>query len=172
MSAKVIKVLREDYPPLRFVGKCYTDRDRDPETGFFAPRWADWYNNGWFDAIVQHAPSAPEHGDATVALMGMGENGFEYWIGRFFPENTAAPEGFASVDVPASAAGVCWIHGTEPEIYTQHDACAAELLAEGICLPPPDTARRWFGFERYTRPRYMEPDADGNVILDYGIFLA
>ncbi|MDR1822160.1 MAG: hypothetical protein LBQ91_06970 [Oscillospiraceae bacterium] len=170
MSAEIINAVREDYPALRFIGKRYTNADCDPVTGMFSNKWEQWHSEGLFGALAGHANPAPEHGDSCLAFMGADGEEFEYWIGIFFPEGTPVPDGFDVADIPALSAGVCYIKGTEPDIYLQHDRCVAELLAEEITAST-DLAkpRRWFAFERYSCPRYTEPDGQGNVILDYGI---
>jgi hypothetical protein len=50
-----------------------------------------------------------------------------------------------------------------------HEYCAAELMIEEMTPLAPDA--RWTAFERYNAARFTHPDADGSVILDYGIFI-
>jgi predicted transcriptional regulator YdeE len=171
MGAEIIKVYREAQPALRLIGKRYLDRDRDPNTGLFAPKWGEWHANGWFDLLEKHAAPDATNGGAYIGLMGSGDDGFEYWIGIFFPEGTEPPDGFDYADIPASDVGVCWIRGTEPDIYTQTLQCYAELLGEDMRVPTRDALGRWYEFERYNCPRFTDADADGNVILDYAVYL-
>jgi len=35
------------------------------------------------------------------------------WIGMFFSESTPVPDGYMSVDIPASDVGICWIYGRQ-----------------------------------------------------------
>ncbi len=39
---EVVKVVKEHVPALRFIGKRYTDADRDAQGGF-AARWEEWF---------------------------------------------------------------------------------------------------------------------------------
>jgi hypothetical protein len=132
MAAEIIKTVRESYPALRFIGKRYTDKDRDPATGMYSHIWGEWFASGRFGELEKLAPSAPEHDGAYIALMGFGADGFEYWIGMWFPPDTPVPGGFDYADAPPLEAGVCWIKGTEPEIYTQSVQCSVELFSNGI----------------------------------------
>ncbi|MDR3209350.1 MAG: hypothetical protein LBT36_01805 [Oscillospiraceae bacterium] len=169
MDAGIIKVTRERYPALRFIGKRYTDADRAADDGSFSTQWEAWFAGGWFDALeMLPAPDGVESGRA--ALMGTNGEVFEYWIGVFCAENTPVPDGFAYADLPEQSAGVCWIHGKEPAIYWMHEHCAAELLSED--MTPLAPGARWSCFERYNGARFTERDEDGNAVLDYGIFIA
>ena len=62
----------------------------------------------------------------------------------------------------------CWIYGNEKsgELFCMdvHERCLVQL-AENEYVPKEDA---WY-MERYTCPRYTEPDEKGNVILDYCI---
>jgi len=99
-----------------------------------------------------------------------GPGNFEYWIGVFAAEGAPVPEGYEYADLPASSAGVCWLFGKPPGIFWMHEYCAAELMGEEM-TPVPQETSRWYAFERFNNPRYTEPDAEGNRILDYGIFI-
>jgi hypothetical protein len=171
-QAEIIKVTQESLPALRLIGKRYTDADRHPELGSYAHKWGEWMENGWFGALAA-LPAADGAETGYIGLMGVAPpDTFEYWIGVFAPAGTPAPEGFVFADLPAAEVGVCWIRGTEPGIYWMHEYCAAELLGEGMEVPGSGDSARWFAFERYNHPRFTEPDAAGDVILDYGIYLA
>jgi predicted transcriptional regulator YdeE len=176
MSAEIIKVYKESHPPLRIIGKRYTQAERDPETGLFSPRWGEWFAAERFAELEALTPQDETNGGAYIGLIGNSDennsdDGVEYWIGMFFPRETPVPEGFDSADIPASEVGVCWLHGTEPKLYTQSLECAAALLAEDMPVPRHDELGRWWEFERYNCPRFTEPDADGKIILDYGVYL-
>ena len=72
---------------------------------------------------------------------------------------------------PLEQAPLFWIYGSESsgEIYG--------MSAEALCQAELDR-RGWvrkdagWHFERYNCPRFTTPDAQGNVILDYGVPLA
>jgi predicted transcriptional regulator YdeE len=165
--AEIIKVYRESLPELRLIGKRYVDGDRGKDGGF-SGQWEEWFQRGWFKPL-EALGSLPENEDACVGCMRCA-NGFEYWIGMFFPAGTAVPEGYAYVDIPAGDIGVCWIQGRAEtgELYGQeiHDACFGRIREAGW-LPACDA---WF-FERYNCPRFTTPDETGKVILDYCVYL-
>ena len=165
--ADIVKVYRQEVPALRFIGKKYGDSDR--VNGGFGVQWGQWFQNGWFDALEKALGSGKavyEDGDAYLGMMRYKEGEpFEYWIGMFFPEGAAVPEGFGSVDFPASTLGVCWLKGPEGELYGQEHRCAAALEEKGWQIPPEKDGSWWF-FERYGCPRFTTPDENGRVILD------
>lgn len=166
--ADVVRVQKEHFPAMRFIGKRYTDADRDP-IGGFAGRWQEWFRENRFAPLEALGP-APETGGATIGLIRL-ESTFEYWIGMFFPEGTAVPAGYDAVDLPASTFGTCWLYGRPDtgELFGEaaHALCVVHIERAGwriadvpLCL------------EVYNCPRYTTPDAEGNVILDYCIQLA
>lgn len=180
MGAEIIKVCKEHLPSLRFIGKCYTNADRGPDGGY-GHKWREWFQKGWFQQLEQLGVlQGIENG--YLGLMGCSDkaNSFQYWIGVFFPEQTAVPEHFDSVDIPEGDVGICWIYGNSNngELYGQepHNRCMAKLQENQMshfrddCKGPEE--KWWWFFERYNHPRFTTPDDQGNVILDYGMYLA
>lgn len=173
MAAEIIKVYKEHLPSLRFIGKCYTNDDR---VGGFGHKWSEWFGHGWFDTLEKLG----EHKEVENGYLGFMrcngsdvENTFEYWIGMFFPVNTTVPEGFAHIDLSESDIAVCWIKGKEDDgIYGMHDACISQFQDNGMGNFRSDDKNRAYFFERYNCPRFTEPNENGDVILDYGIYLA
>lgn len=165
---EVINILQERVPALRFIGKRYTDADRDSGGGF-GERWREWFQEERFTPLQALGP-APEHGDAYVGLMRY-LNEFEYWIGIFFPADTPVPEGYDWVDLPACTFGTCWLYGREEtgELYGMdaHMSCASQIENKGWRI-----AEAPWCLERYNHPRFTTPDENGKVILDYCIELA
>ena len=173
MSAKITKVTKEHLPSLRFIGKRYTNADR---IGGFGHKWGEWFENGWF-ASLEKLGELKDIENGYIGFMRCNfsgiENTFEYWIGMFLPENTEAPEGFAFIDLPESDVAVCWISGKENDgIYDMHGNCLSKFKEEGMGNFRSDYENRSCFFERYNCPRFTEQDAEGNIILDYGIYLA
>jgi len=174
MSAEIIKTYKESHPNLRLIGKRYTNDDRN-EFGMFSHKWGEHLSGDFFAKLKAHATPDPTNGGACIGMCGLKPNGdegeFEYWIGMFFPEGTEPPEGFDYVDIPASEVGVCWVKGTEPDIYMQSAQCYQAIASEGMAAPQDMTEMgRWWEFERYSE-RFDAPDADGNVILDICVYL-
>lgn len=64
---EVVNVQREQLPALRFIGKRYTDADRDPNGGF-AERWDEWFRGDRFAALEALGPAAA-HSGAFIGLM-------------------------------------------------------------------------------------------------------
>lgn len=172
MAVELIKFYKEHFPALRFIGRRYTDSDRD-KYGTYAQYWGEFFEKGLFGKLEGLEPLFPDY----FGLMGYGENEFEYWIGMCFPAGTAVPEGFSYVDIPEGDAGIGWIRGKEAkgELYGEapYNLCVEKLNENG--LTPRDNFRsdkKWFWiFERYNCPRFTEPAEDGTVILDYGIYV-
>ena len=108
------------------------------------------------------------NGDAYIGAVHIMDGMPEYWIGMFFPVDTAVPEGFDFVDMEALEYAVFYLCDKEGsgDFYTMetHEMCLDELKALGFKRKEDD----WC-FERYNCPRFTTPDEEGNVILDYGI---
>ena len=180
MAFKIINCHKEHFPPLRLIGRRYTDADRP-----FDARWREWHDNGWMDRL-EALGSSTEVESGAIGLMTMRtdhpdlppeENGFSYWIGRFFPAGAKAPEGFACLDLPKSDVGVAWIYGSDDtgEIYGEkpHTAAYKAICKNGWKQLNENAAGEKLiaFFERYHPGRIDVPDKKGNVILDYGFYL-
>ncbi|MDR0883745.1 MAG: GNAT family N-acetyltransferase [Oscillospiraceae bacterium] len=164
---EVQNVHLEQLPPLRFIGKRYTNADRDKGGGYGA-HWKEWHDKGWFAPLeaLPELPAGVETG--YVGFMRCNNGNFEYWIGTFDLPTTAPPEGYEFIDLPASTVGVCWLYGREKDgLYGQHDRCAEALKAQGWAFF--DDPQESFAFERYNGERFKDRDGTGRVILDYGI---
>ncbi|WP_313582183.1 hypothetical protein [Lacrimispora sp.] len=172
--AEIIKVYKEHLPSLRFIGKCYTNADR---SGGFGHKWMEWFRNGWFGELEKPG------GDPIIESSYLGfmrcnssdiENTFEYWIGIFLPPDTSVPDGYDFIDLDEGSIGVCWIKGKENDgsIYGMHDECIAKFQEHGMGNFQDDNEKRIYFFERYNCPRFSEKDEQGNVILDYCIYLS
>jgi len=167
-----MKTYQQSVGPMRFIGKKYVNEDRGPN-GLFSNQWQAWFQNGWFDVLkrvmdVSFLEAYPE-GIAEIGLMRERDgtfDTFEYWIGYFMRENTAVPDGFDFVDFPESRLGVCWVHGTEDEVFGQEAACLDQLKDEGM-----QSTSDWC-FERYVPERFESPDENGRIILDICCFIA
>jgi len=177
MAFEVTNIYWEEFPALRFIGTCYTNDDR--VNGNFGSKWGYWIGNDRFTALKQAVKAEPYIED-TLGLMTMkgDETGFTYWIGLFFPAGTDVPDGFASLDLPASGIGVGWVKGRDDngEIFggPPHEAVCKRLDEAGykfrndIAGEGSDT---YCFFERYNHQRFTQKDADGNVTLDYGNYM-
>ena len=167
---KIINVLKEHQPAVRFVGKRYTDADR--ADGGFGHKWGEWFQNAWFELLEQIGEAKGiEHG--YMGLMRCCPD-FEYWIGMCLPTGTDVPDGFEYMDLAEGDIGVCWIQAKEGDasIYGMHDQCIEKFRENGMDKYRVDDRGRAFFFERYNSPRFTDRDEQGNIILDYGIYLA
>lgn len=174
--AEIIKVYKEHLPSLRIIGKRYTNADRGNDGGF-GHKWGEWFQNDWF-AVLEKLGEAKNIENGYLGFMRCDgsdfENSFEYWIGMFFAPDTEVPEGYDSINLDEGNAGICWIKGNESDgsIYNMHDECVAKFQENGMGNFKGDDINRAFIFERYNCPRFTEKDEQGNVVLDYGIYLA
>lgn len=171
--AEIIKAYRQSVPAMRFIGKKYGDEDR--VDGGFGAKWGEWFQNNLFASLekLTLVGGEPfyEDADAYIGLMRWKEGEpFEYWIGMFAPENTTTPEGFGTVNFPASTLGVCWVCGKGGEVFFYEDRCAGRLKEEGYAIVPDEKGAFWC-FERYACPRFTTPDEQGNIILDICIYI-
>lgn len=178
--AEIIKCYKQSIPAHRFIGKKYGDADR--RDGSFGSKWGEWFQNDWFGTLENFAAEGLkklgelyEDNGAYLGLMRCsGNEPFQYWIGTFFAENTPVPDGFESVDFPASDLGTCWIYGKESEgLYGMHDACAKKMDENKFNIQNDfgnGKEEYWF-FERYGCPRFTTDDEKGNKILDYCFYI-
>ncbi len=162
---EIKKVYKESMPALRLIGKRYTNSDRDT-TGTFAGHWQQWFQQGWFGALLEQCKNLPNGSSDYIGAMRMtqGEN-FEYWIGAFFAAEAQVPEGFEAMEFETGDIGVCWLYGNDKsgELYSREasDMAMAAMKERGWKF----SEKGWF-FERYCCPRFTVPDDEGNVILD------
>ncbi|GHU36475.1 hypothetical protein FACS1894105_06890 [Clostridia bacterium] len=69
------------------------------------------------------------------------------------------------------------IKGKQDEVYSltapdKRGELQIALAEVGVELPASDAPpKRWLSFERDNCPRFTDPDADGNLILDYALYL-
>ncbi|MDF2485553.1 MAG: hypothetical protein K0R46_1721 [Herbinix sp.] len=165
--AEVKKIYRESLPALRLIGKRYTDMDRGP-LGGFGLKWDEWFQKRYFLPLLELKP-LPESKGTPIGCMRYND-GFEYWTGMFFPEETPVPEGFHYVDIPQGDIGTCWLYGNSKsgDLYGEynHGICVGKLMEAGWQI----AENSWF-FERYVESRFVVPDEQGKVILDYCIYL-
>ena len=156
MAVRILEVKKENCAAARFIGKRYEN----------APDWGEWWQNDWF-SVLEKNERLPMNGDAYIGAVHIVDGMPEYWIGMFFPVNTAVPEGFDFVDMEALEYAVCYLYDKEGgDFYSMetHNRCLEELKSLGLKRKEDD----WC-FERYHCPRFTMPDEEGNVILDYGI---
>ena len=176
MAIEVTKVYLEHFPALRLIGTRYTNDDRD-DSGGYGKQWDEWITGDKFSAMKREVNVNPFDED-TLGLMTMRGDmtGFTYWIGLFFPEGTPVPNGYDHLDLPESNIGVGWVRGNleNGEIFggPPHEAVCKKLEDDGVGQFRNDIAGEgsvtYCFYERYNCPRFIEKDADGNVILDYG----
>ena len=177
MSAEIVKVYREELPPMRFIGKKYTADDFiDSNIG---DKWEEWFHtdNDWFGIIKRQddseiAKSIFDKVGETVALWYTTAegDGSEYWIGTFMPANTPIPNGFTYMDFPASSLGICWVYGTIPHIFGANEMVLKSLKEAGFEITPNEEGKYWT-LESYFCPRYTTPDEHGKQILDRSYFV-
>jgi len=170
MAFSIVKVYKESFPNVRFIGKKYTDNDR--VNGTFGVKWGEWFSNGWFDILEKEIKLLPKEyeGNAYLGLMRMNNGVFEYYIGMFAAEDSQLPLGFEYIDIPAGEVATAWVHGTEDtgELYGSEptEACISKFNEKGWTVE-----EGTYFFERYQCPRFTTPDKDGKVILDYCVYI-
>lgn len=168
--AEIIRAYKEHLPALRFIGIRYTDADR--VNGGFGHKWGDFFQNDRF-AALEKLGCAEGIENGYLGFMRCYPD-FEYWIWLFMPPKTAVPDLYGSIDLDEGDVGVCFIKGMEIDgsIYDMHEQCLQRLGESGIYKYRTDNTNRAFLFERYNCPRFTDKDDEGNIILDYGVYLA
>jgi len=179
MAIEVTKVYKEHFPALRFIGKRYTNDDR--KDGGFGEQWEEWTASDKY-SILKKAIPEEAYDNTPLGLMTMRGDmtNFTYWIGLLYPMGTEVPAAFDYLDLPESDIGVGWVRGKQEngEIFggPPHEAVIKKLEENGIGKFRNDIGGEgsdtYCFFERYNFPRFSEKDADGNVTLDYGNYIA
>jgi len=165
--ADIVKIIVEMQPKSKFIGKKYTDKDRN-EFNSFSNQWQEWFANGYFKEL-EKLEGMESMSDDYIGFCKLTETGFEYWIGCFMGLDDETPEGYEDMIVEGGKVGVCYIYGKEDtgELYgiEPHNKCLEALKEKNYKIKDP------CAFERYNCPRFTTPDEKGNVILDYCFFL-
>jgi hypothetical protein len=169
--AEIIKTYKETLPALRLIGKRYAHADFD---NGFGHKWGEFFEKGYFDELEKLGMAKDiENGYLGFMRCNNNQEDFEYWIGMFFAPGTEAPAGYEFLDLEGGDVGICWIKGSQDDgsIYGMHDKCEEEMKKNNVGEFLYDERKYLYHFERYNCPRFTEKDSDGNVILDYGIYL-
>lgn len=166
---EIIKTEVQQMPKVKLIGRCYTEKDKN-EYGTFAHCWGEWFQKALFDKLAGEGKGLQYISDDYIGLCICNGKGFDYWIGIFMSPDDEVPDGFDSIEFEASKIFVCYVKGREDncEIYGETPTlmCYDEMKKQGYARFDRDTM-----YERYNCPRYTVPDKDGNVILDYCIFI-
>ncbi len=172
---EITKVLYEQLPAVKLMGKCYTNDDRDAFGGY-GGKWGEWFQNGYF-AALEAIGEAKDIENGYLGFMRCNEDGsnFEYWIGMFLPTDAPVPEGFAALDIPSGKLCTFFLYGREDDgLYAMHDACMQRLFGEEKQQLRNDVfpgKRTYCFFERYNCPRFTQEDEQGKKTLDYCAFV-
>jgi hypothetical protein len=179
MSFEITNPHKEHVPALRLIGKRYTRGDD------FGAKHREWSENLLCQELAKlgfaETMTNGMHGlmtlNADYENQPEAENQFAYWIGYLFPAGTPVPDGygFSSFDLPESDLGVVWIRGKCPDVFgvEPHNAALAKVRESGLGKLRENAGgeNTLVFFERYN-PKRFQPDAQGNVVLDYGFYLA
>lgn len=167
---ELLKTYKTVIPACRFIGRSYGEEEK--KNGTFGWLWNMWFAAGLFAPVEAAAAEAAgeriEDGDAHCGMCVNAADGtYRYWIGMITPADTEVPEGYDSFPLPACDAVVNWVRGREPDVYFH--CCLKEMEALGYHWDSNPSGERLMA-ERYVRPRFTEPDENGNLILDLVYF--
>ncbi len=162
---EIVKVEPEPLPERRLIGRRHTNSDRGKDGGF-GNQWDRWHRDRGADPLDELMLPGTKV-SAPLGFMQGGKDGFEYWIGHFCRPDAPVPDGYEFADFPASDCVIVSIKARQDDgkIFAMHDACVKAAKAAGF-----KTDRMTSVFERYQRS-FIEPDEDGNIILEYGLVL-
>ncbi len=89
---------------------------------------------------------------------------FLYMVGMLMHPDAPVPAGFVDRVVEPCQAFVAWVHGPESSVYmATHPLTEQAMKEQGYSY---DNAAGW-SMELYNCPRFTEPDANGEIIIDY-----
>lgn len=163
---QLIDLFKETLPKVKLIGKRYIDSDRD-QYGSFGQKWEEWFQNGYFTVLEKKITNHPY--PDYLGVMRETESGFEYWIGMFFPESENDIAGFDAVMIEKSEMAVGYLYGN-PDNGELYGMDPHMMVIKKIAEMGWVSANTWF-IERYNCPRFTKKDDQGNVILDYCVFL-
>jgi len=152
--AQVLKVLGEDWPACVFAGRRYCEQERNPQTGTFAHKWQQWFENGWFDLL---------QGEETFGLIQRDA----YWIGKIVGQKTKVSPAFDTLSLRESRVAVCLVQAKEPALYMAMDACDKALKEQGYKVKDGPV----LFLERYHPERFNNIQKNGERILDVCFFV-
>ncbi|MCL2135928.1 MAG: hypothetical protein FWH40_00140 [Coriobacteriia bacterium] len=166
MGPEIIKCELVSHPPVRFIGRRFDSY----------PNWSLAWEGNWFEQIEQAGDAARINDESYCVLHGFKSLQHVYYLGEFFTEGTPAPDGFDYVDLPRLSAGLVYIKGRIDEVYaltapSQREAISKALQDSGIYVPKETASHGWISFERDNCPRFTDADDEGNVILDFALYL-
>lgn len=176
MEPKIIETHKEHLPRLRFIGKRYTDEDRGPDGGY-GHLWDEWFELALFEFLEESHDVVS--GNIGLMTCTEAEGSFEYWIGKFCDEYEEVSEGYDYIDMPESDIAVSFIQGN-PRLAPMTGQAAHNMCMASWSQNKLDRYReafdgydekRWFFFERYHVPRYTVMNQEGEVILDYCMYI-
>ncbi len=154
-------------PAVRVVGKEIAANHNDIMAGNnnLPAFWQQCFDDNTFATL--EALGDAIYDDAYVGYISNFDpatGNFSYICGMLMNPGTTAPEGFTARDIAPAKAAVAWIKGTIPDVFSAaHDFTMKAMEERGATPDGP-----WC-MELYNCPRFTQPDADGNVILDYYI---
>ncbi|MFY9166475.1 MAG: GyrI-like domain-containing protein [Limnochordia bacterium] len=154
----------KDLPQLCVVGKAI-QVPKEMESNPIPALWHQCFDDGTF-ATLETLREYHVAEDYVGWIGDWGEESFTYICGMLMKPEVPVPEGFEGRILPAGRAAVAWIKGQEAEVlFAAHTVTMEALLGKGYEY---DQAAGW-SMELYNCPRYTEPDAKGELILDYYI---
>jgi len=95
-----------------------------------------------------------------------GDGNFSYIVGMLFKDGVKAPEGFIMKELEPTKAAVGWIKGKDvfDVCKDAHQMTEAVLKEKGL-----NCDKIYWCMEHYDGERFLIPDENGDIILDYYI---
>ncbi len=157
----------KDLPQLQVVGKGMRVQFRavqgpeNPLPEFWDQCFADG-TMSTLDAMTDH------HLDSSyVGWMGEWDDEsqeFLYIVGMLLDADAPVPRGFDLRVIEPCQVFISWVHGPESRIFSSAHTLSAKMLNEQGYVY--DETAGW-SMELYNCPRFTDPDANGELILDY-----
>jgi predicted transcriptional regulator YdeE len=168
MEPKLVKFEVKKLPKLCVIGK----EIRAKMTEMMGPNnpipafWEKCMSEDVFTTLGK-ALSESIYDSAYVGFMKMlNEDEVVNVCGMLMKPDAKAPEGFVKYDIESFTAGIGWVQGKEPDIYTaEHTLVEEALIKAGYTYD----ASKGFAIELYNCPRFTNPDENGNKTIDYYI---
>ncbi len=165
--AKIIKCEVCELPEIYVIGKQITvNVPNSPEKNPIPKFWEECFSDGTFENLMDHKEYL--FNDAYVGWMSdySEENGiFTYICGMLMrSDRMIQSDGYVSRKIDPVTVGIGWIQGrSTPDVcYAAYSLMEKALDESGYSCENP----AWC-MELYNCPRFTQPDANGDIILDY-----
>lgn len=170
--ARIFKFEIADMPKVYLVGResKYNIQTYIQGDNRIPAFWDKCLADGTFKELEKQWEFLYEPGYAGATInWDMGYGRFSYVCGMLYKEGVTVPEGYVMHEIGDVKVGKCWIKGRDSEDVTSNaHALTMQAIRDQKLCP---NQLKW-SMEIFNGQRFLTPDENGEIILDYYIPLA